>query len=256
MPAGTIVTPRVVAVLASLGAVRPEVFLPPRVAVGATGDELRPPASRGLPPAAIRNSNGPTVEALVRAAGGVPVSLGAAGDRDAEILAMARRGLRSADVLLLTGGVSAGDRDLVPPVLERAGVERVFHRVDIKPGKPVWFGTKGTTLVFGLPGNPVSAQVTFALLVAPALAALRGEPDPGPAFHPAFFDGSAPREGGRLTYRPAALHRDGKGRLRARLLPWNGSGDFVNFARAGALVRRAPKAPAARNGEPCEVVLL
>ncbi len=256
VPAGTALTPRVVAVLASLGAVRPEVILPPRVAVGATGDELRPAGSRGLPPSAIRNSNGPTTEALVRAAGGLPVPLGTAGDREEELLALVRRGLRSAEILVLTGGVSAGDHDLVPPALERAGVERVFHRVDLKPGKPAWFGTRGGTLVFGLPGNPVSAQVTFALLVAQAIAALRGEAEPGPALVPALLEGGAVREGGRLTFRPAALRRDGKGRLRARLLPWNGSGDFVNFALAQALVRREPRAPAARDGDPCEVLLL
>jgi molybdopterin molybdotransferase len=141
-------------------------------------------------------------------------------------------------------------------VLLRSGVEKVFHKIDLKPGKPIWFGTKGRTLVFGLPGNPVSAQATFALVVAPALAALRGEPRPRPALEPALLDGPAPREGARLTFRPAALRRDGKGRLRARLLPWNGSGDFVNFARADALLRRAPGAPAARRGEECEVLLL
>ena len=256
LPAGTAVTPRVTAVLASLGAVRPRVFLPPRVAVGATGDELRPASIRRLPHSAIRNSNGPTLEALVRAAGGVPLRLGAAGDREESILAMVRRGLEAADVLLVTGGVSAGDRDLVPPLLVRAGVRKVFHRIDLKPGKPAWFGVKGRTLVFGLPGNPVSAQVVFALLVAPALAALRGEPEPGPARCPALLEGPAPREGGRTAWRPAAVRRDGRGRLRARLLPWNGSGDFVNFAKAGALLLRPARAPAARGGEPCEVILL
>jgi molybdopterin molybdotransferase len=256
LAAGTVVTPRVTAVLASLGAVRPEVLLPPRVAVGVTGDELLPAASAALGPASIRNSNGPTLEALVRAAGGVPLCLGAAGDREAEILALVRRGLAAAEVLLLTGGVSAGDRDLVPPVLARAGVRKVFHRVDLRPGKPVWFGRKGRTLVFGLPGNPVSAQVTFALLAAPALAALRGDPDPGPTLRPARLRGGAPRGGGRTAFLPAAVRRDREGRLVARLVPWNGSGDFVHFARAAALVRREARAPAARDGAGCEVLLL
>jgi molybdopterin molybdotransferase len=256
VPAGTVVTPRVTAVLAALGAVRPEVFLPPRVAVGATGDELRPASSRGLGAAAIRNSNGPTLEALVRAAGGVPLCLGSAGDSEAEILALVRRGLAAAEILLLTGGVSAGDRDLVPPVLARAGVRKVFHRVDLKPGKPAWFGANGRTLVFGLPGNPVSAQVTFALLAAPAVAAMSGNPDPGPALRPARLEGGARRNGARTAFLPAAVRRDREGRLVARLLPWNGSGDYVHFARAGALVRRAPRAPAARDGAACEVLLL
>jgi molybdopterin molybdotransferase len=254
--AGTLVTARVTAVLASLGAVRPRVFLPPRVAVGVTGDEIRPAASRRLPPASIRNSNGPTLEALVREAGGIPVTLGVAGDREEEIRAAFRRGLARADVVVLSGGVSAGDRDLVPAVLRKAGVRRVFHRVDLRPGKPAFFGVRGRTLVFGLPGNPVSAQVTFALLVAPALAALRGEPAPGPRLLPARLQGRAPREGGRTTFRPAKVSRGKDGTLRARLVPWNGSGDFVGFARADALVRRSPGAPAARPGDPVEVLLL
>jgi molybdopterin molybdotransferase len=226
------------------------------VAVGVTGDELHPVEARGLPPAGIRNSNGPTLEALVRAAGGVPLGLGSAADSEAALAALLRRGLRGAEVLLLSGGVSAGDRDLVPAALARAGVEQVFHRVDLKPGKPLWFGVRGRSLVFGLPGNPVSAQVTFALFVAPALAALRGDPDPAPRLLPALLEGRAPREGGRTTFRPAALRRDRGGRLRARLLPWNGSGDFTGFARANALLRREPGAPALGDGDGVEVLPL
>ena len=256
LPAGTVVTPRAVAVLASVGAARPEVHLRPRVAVGVTGDELHPVDARGLPAAGIRNSNGPTLEALVRAAGGLPLPLGAAGDREADLAALLRRGLRGAEVLLLSGGVSAGDRDLVPPALERAGVERVFHGVDLKPGKPLWFGVKGRTLVFGLPGNPVSAQVAFALFVAPALAALRGDPAPAPAFLPAILEGRAPRESGRPTYRPARLRRGRDGCLRVRVVPWNGSGDFTGFAACDALLRRATPAPARAGGEAVEVLPL
>jgi len=253
---GTVVNPRTAAVLASLGAVRPRVFLPPRVAVAVTGDEVRPADLRRLPPAAIRNSNGPALEALVRAAGGVPVVLGASGDRPDEIRALVRRGLAAAEVVVVSGGVSAGDRDHVPGVLRGAGVRRVFHGVDLRPGKPAWFGTRGSRLVFGLPGNPVSAQVTFALLVAPALAALRGEPSPGPLPRPARLAGRAPREGGRRTFRPARLRRGKDGGLRARLVPWNGSGDFVGFAKADALVVRPARAPALRDGAAVEVLLL
>jgi molybdopterin molybdotransferase len=192
----------------------------------------------------------------VRAAGGVSLPLGVSGDREADIVAMVRKGLAGADVLVLSGGVSAGDRDLVPAGLARAGVRRVFHRIDLKPGKPAWFGIRGRTLVFGLPGNPVSAQVTFALLVAPALAALRGEPDPRPSLVPARLRGGAPREGWRTTYRPALSGRERDGSLSVRLADWNGSGDFVNFARADALVLRPARSPAADDGDPVQVLLL
>lgn len=256
LAAGTPVTPRAAGVLASLGAVRPRVFLPPRVAVAVTGDEVRPASVRRLPPAAIRNSNGPTLEALVRAAGGVPVILGTSGDRQGEIRDLLRRGLAAAEVVVVSGGVSMGDRDLVPAAMRAAGVRRVFHGVDLRPGKPIWFGVRGRRLVFGLPGNPVSAQVTFALLVAPALAALRGEPDPLPRRLEARLSGRAPREGGRTAYRPARVRRGPDGRLLVRLVPWHGSGDFVNFARADALVIRRARAPAAKAGARVEVLLL
>jgi molybdopterin molybdotransferase len=263
VPPGTPISPRITAVLASVGAVRPEVFLRPRVAVGATGDELRPGAARRLGPAAIRNSNGPTLEALVRSAGGAPVPLGTAADRPADLRRLVRRGLR-ADVLLLSGGVSAGDRDLVPGVLAGCGVRRLFHGVDLRPGKPLWCGVRGRTLVFGLPGNPVSAQVTFALLVAPAIRALLGhdharlgDPLLNPFHQAGLLDARVPREGRRTAYRPAALRWDGARSLfRVRPVPWNGSGDFAGFARAEAIFRREGGAAAARRGDPVRFLFL
>jgi molybdopterin molybdotransferase len=253
---GTRVTPAVIAVLAPVGEVRPRVVLPPRVAVAVTGDEIHPPGTRRLPPAAIRNSNGPTLEALVRRAGCVVVPLGAAPDQTRDLARLLRKGLKAADVVVFTGGVSAGDRDLLPAVLRAAGVRRVFHRIDLKPGKPAWFGVLGEGLVFGLPGNPVSAQVTFAVLVAPALAALAGDPHPGPRFEDGALEEAAPAEGPRTALRPARATRGRDGALRARLLPWNGSGDMVGFARANALVRRDAGAAAAAAGAKVPVLLL
>jgi molybdopterin molybdotransferase len=150
----------------------------PRVAVLVTGDELVDPGAP-LGPGQIHESNGLTLAALVRRAGAelaerhrVP------DDRDATV-AVIGRALESADVLVLSGGVSVGPHDHVRPALEQLGVEQRFWRVALRPGKPTWFGTRGETLVFGLPGNPVSAIVTFHLFVKPALRALQGlEPLP------------------------------------------------------------------------------
>jgi len=256
LAAGTVITPAAVAVLAAVGAAMPRVVLRPRVAVAATGDELRPVEAGRLPAAAIRNSNGPTVEALVAAAGGEPVRLGRAGDDAADLKRVVSAGLRGNDVLVLTGGVSMGDLDLVPGVLAAAGVKCLFHRIRLRPGKPVWFGRRSRTLVFGLPGNPVSVQVTFALLVAPALAALRGDPDPEPVLLDARLEGTLPAEGGREAFLPARARWDGKGELRVRPLPWNGSGDFTGFAGANALLRRAARARAARAGARVELLAL
>ena len=129
----------------------------------------------------IRNGNGPMLEALALRAGGVVQALGIARDTVPDLRRLIEIGLES-NVLILSGGVSAGKLDLVPGVLRDLGVTAHFHKVAMKPGKPVFFGTRDRTLVFGLPGNPVSAYVCFELFVRPALAALQGASHPRPAF--------------------------------------------------------------------------
>src|SRR5690606_24617992 len=123
------------------------------------------------------NSNGPMIEAMLRGVGAVPVPLGIARDVREELSRAVQQGLES-DILILSGGVSAGVLDLVPSVLAEQGVEQVFHKVNMKPGKPLWFGKRQsgtrTTLVFGLPGNPVSSLVGFHLFVRHALTRLAG----------------------------------------------------------------------------------
>jgi len=157
----------------------------PEVAVIATGDEIVEPGAkkrRGQ----IRNSNGPALAAMAVRAGAVARYLGIARDRSAVLAAkLARAG--SADVVVLSGGVSVGDHDLVKEELRAAGVRPVFWRVRIKPGKPVFFGRRGRQLVFGLPGNPTSAMVTFLLFVEPALAGMLGRAGPGPGTVPAVL---------------------------------------------------------------------
>ena len=160
-----------VAVVAGRRSVR--VARRPRVALLITGDELKDPGEP-LGPGEIHESNGITLGALVRSAGGEVVSRGRVGDtREATEQAIAEV-LARADVLILSGGVSVGPHDHVKPALETNGVEERFWRVALRPGKPTWFGTNADTLVFGLPGNPVSAMVTFLLFVRPALAHLQG----------------------------------------------------------------------------------
>ena len=151
----------------------------PRVAVLATGDELVAP---GLPlrHGQLHNSNAITLGALARRAGAELVSSAEVADDAQATRAAIGRALEGADVLLLTGGVSVGPHDHVKPALAALGVQEVFWRVALRPGKPLWFGTRGAQLVFGLPGNPVSAVVCFLLFARPALAALQGAPAPPP----------------------------------------------------------------------------
>jgi molybdopterin molybdotransferase len=153
----------------------------PRVSVLCTGDELRAPGEP-LGPGEIHNSNAPMLTGLARRAGAVTSpARRLPDDRDATAdgigVALAR-----SDVVIISGGVSVGPHDHVKPALDALGVQEVFWSVALQPGKPTWFGVPaaGQPLVFGLPGNPVSAVVTFSLFVAPALAALQGAPDPEP----------------------------------------------------------------------------
>lgn len=164
--------PAELGLLAALGFETVSCHRRPRVAVVTSGDELVA-AGEPLPPGGIRDSNSTMAAALLATAGADLHSLGRAGD-SVEATAAALEPALAADVLLVCGGVSVGDHDHVKDALEQLGVERLFWRVALRPGGPTFFGRRGGTLVFGLPGNPVSVFATFTLLAAPALAALAG----------------------------------------------------------------------------------
>jgi molybdopterin molybdotransferase len=151
----------------------------PRVTILSTGSELVPPGGE-LAPGQIYESNGTLLAAQVESAGGVATVLGRVPDDDSATRAALARAL-DGDVLLTSGGVSVGPHDLVRALLPELGVEQVFWGVAVRPGKPLFFGARGSTLVFGLPGNPVSTLVGFELFVRPALAALQGG-EPGPHY--------------------------------------------------------------------------
>ena len=178
--AGIRLGPAQIGALAAAGVSELTVARRPRAAVLTTGSELRLPGEE-LEPGQIYEANGPIVTAQLRAAGAEVERLAPAADEaDAHREALAR-GL-GADVLVTTGGVSVGPHDLVRSVGGQLGIEEVFWRVAVKPGKPLWFGVRDDTLVFGLPGNPVSSLVCFELFVRPAVLALQGAAAPGPHF--------------------------------------------------------------------------
>ena len=150
----------------------------PRVAAVVTGDELVPPG-QPLDAGQIHNSNATVLAALATATGADLAGTWQVGDDRAATEATLARALDAADVVVVSGGVSVGPHDHVKPALAALGVEERFWRVALKPGKPAWFGVRGATLVFGLPGNPVSAAVCFSLFARPALRALQGaRPEP------------------------------------------------------------------------------
>jgi molybdopterin molybdotransferase len=179
----------------------------PHVAVFATGTELAPPGEP-LAPGQVYEANAPMLGAALASAGAAVEVLPAVEDTaDAHRRALTR-GL-AADVLVTSGGVSVGPHDLVRAVEAELGVEEVFWRVAVKPGKPISFGVRGSTLVFGLPGNPVSVLVGCELFVKPALRALQGERDPLPRLEPGRLAHALVRNAARDEYLRARSSADG-----------------------------------------------
>lgn len=172
VPAGTLVRPPEISMLASFNQGSVPVYRRPRVAILSTGDEL---IEMGKVPVRgeIINSNSLSLAAAVREAGGEPVLLGIARDNREDHVAKLSEGLK-ADALITSAGVSTGDRDLVRDVLVELGAMEQFWKPAIKPGGPAWFGMRGETPLFALPGNPVATMVTFELFVRPALLKMQG----------------------------------------------------------------------------------
>jgi len=199
--------------LASVGLGEVAVHRRARLDVLVTGDELLP---LGAPPepGRIYESNGLMVRRLAAAAGAQVHDLGVIGDDREATIAKVREGLEG-DVLVVSGGVSVGPHDHVKPAFEACGVEEVFWRVRIKPGKPLWFGRRGDTFVFGLPGNPLSAIVCFSVFIEPALRILQGEPATGPRLVKGRLAVPAGPSDSRTTYLTSRLERQPDGTLLA-----------------------------------------
>lgn len=254
MPAGTKLAPAQIAVLAEFGMAQVPVYRPPTVAILATGDELLP-IDAPLTPGHIRNSNEPMLAAQATNAGARAVPLGVAKDSPEELADHIARGLKN-DFLLLSGGVSAGTLDLVPSELQRAGVRKVFHKIQMKPGKPLWFGIFESDhhrcLVFGLPGNPVSSMICFELFVRAALRKFSGQPAL-PAEVEAELTTEVTIRGDRLTYFPARLEIQSTG-LSATPVPWGGSADLRSTAQANGMLKLPPRdTPYAKNEQVCAI---
>ena len=233
MEAGRPLRPQEIALLASVGRDRVAVYRRPRVAVLATGEELVP-VSAVPGPGQIRNANSSSLLACCRAAGVPADDLGVARDEKGDLAAKIAEGL-ARDVLIVSGGVSMGDWDLVPKVLQEAGVTIHFATVRMKPGKPTVFGTRHGCAVFGLAGNPVSTLVGFHLLVRPCLRKMMGRPDPAPEPIDATLLAPARARDDRVTFLPAILRREAGG-WTAQAVETHGPADLAGFCRANALV--------------------
>jgi molybdopterin molybdotransferase len=243
LSAGRLLRPQELGALAEVGKHRLLVRPRPTVAVLATGDELVP-VNEKPGPGQIRNSNETLLAAQTARAGGIPVRLGVARDNRAELRERIQAGL-NCDVLLLSGGVSEGTRDLVPSELASIGVRNIFHKINIRPGKPLWFGVwnssgeaaksgRGPAYVFGLPGNPVSSLVCFELFVRSCLRRLRGCEPAEPQPIPARLAAEHVARGERPTYNPARVIWD-RGGLSVEAVPWHGSSDLQATVDANAM---------------------
>jgi len=254
LPAGTLLNPAALGVLAGLGLTRAPLFPAPVAAVLSTGNELVEPGE-ALKPGQIRNSNGPMLAGQVLRAGGSVRSLGIVRDDPAATRDALTRALAEANVLVIAGGVSVGKFDLVPEILEELGVAIHVRQVRMKPGKPLLFGTKGETLVFGLPGNPVSAFVCFELFVRPALRVLAGHTDPGPVTTTLPMAEAISVANDRPTYHPAKLEPSEAG-CRVRPLSWLGAPDLRGLQPADALLVLPPGETRLSAGQSAGVVVL
>ena len=231
---GTRLDPASLAVAATVGKVKLLVGSRPRVAVIATGDELVNPATTPNP-GQIRNSNGFSLVAQARASGADVSYLGVARDTEASLGELIGQGLGH-DVVLLSGGVSMGQFDLVEKTLAEFGVRTLFEAVALKPGKPLVAGVAGDGgLVFGLPGNPVSTMVTFELFVRPALAKMEGCQQPLRAILSATLKHPLSSRGPRRAFLPGWIQPENAG-LVAYPITTCGSADIVAFARANSLL--------------------
>ena len=241
--AGAFVGSAQIALAAACGYARLSVYKRPRVAILTTGDELVP-IEQETGPGQIRNSNAPMLAALVTAAGGEAQVLPTAADT-AESLDAALLHAMDANLLLISGGVSAGKFDLVEPALARIGAAFHFTGVRMQPGKPLVFGevarAGGASLpFFGLPGNPISSAATFLLFAAPVLAALGGAKETGPRFGTAQLARATDRNAktGLTRFLPGLckFNPPDDGLPQVATVPWHGSGDLPAFARSNCFV--------------------
>ncbi len=227
---GTRLGPAQIGLVAALDRGAALVARRPRVAVLATGDELRSPGSPRRP-GTIPESNSFAISAMARVAGADAAIAPAARDHRQKTIAAIERALAESDLLVTIGGVSVGDHDLVRPALEAAGAELDFWKVRIKPGKPLVSGRAGKTRVLGLPGNPVSALVTFALFGVPLLRAMQGDAKPVPTYRSARLTEALRQKPGRRGYYRAILDGD-----RVTPLANQASGAPTSAAWANSLV--------------------
>lgn len=249
---GRVVTPAVIGQLAALGRTSVRVHRRPRVGVLVTGNELRPP-SASLQQGQIRDSNSFMLTAALRALGIEPAAVRRVRDTRAAVRRAIEELLSSVDVLVTSGGVSVGEYDFVREAFEACGVRERIWKIAIKPGKPNYFGTAGKRLVFGLPGNPVAALLSFHQFVRPAIERLMGAQAPAAAPCSAVLGADLRKKAGRLEFVRVRLAPDATGALEA--VPTRGQESHMvgGIAAADGIYRFAREAEFVQQGSVVDV---
>ena len=251
LPAGERLSYPGIALCASVGAANIAVHPKPRVAILATGDEVVPFDQTPLPHQ-VRNSNTLSLATQVTLAGGIPIVLPTAPDRLDETRALIEQGLES-DLLLLSGGVSAGKYDVVELALQQLGAQFFFDRVAIQPGQPLVFGRARDTFFFGLPGNPASTMVCFEIFARAALDRLAGRPHAPLPFTRASLEHPFSHRPGLTRFLPARLHPNGHSVAR---ISWTGSSDVPAIAQANCFLVAQPDTPEYHAGDLIDILFL
>lgn len=251
---GERITPSVAAVLASFGCARVTVSRKPRIAVLSTGTELVE-VDQKPGPSQIRNSNTYSLAGYARGAGCETVSASLVRDDLDTTRTAITDALKEADVVMLSGGVSMGDYDLVKPALRDLGAKVWVEKVAMHPGKPTVFARLGEKIIFGLPGNPVSVAVSFHLFARPALLKMQGAREIGLPRVRAYLTRPVKGAPPRRSHQPARLMiRDG--RAEADPLKWSGSSDLIAFMGADALIVVPEDCQGLIEGELVELILI
>ncbi|NWG12987.1 MAG: molybdopterin molybdotransferase MoeA [Acidobacteria bacterium] len=253
LTAGRLIGPAETAALATFGHVRVRVYRRPTVAIMATGSELVE-ADQVPPPHGIRNSNSCCLAAQLRLLGLEGEYIGIARDERNHLRERLETGLLR-DVLLVSGGVSVGAYDFVEEILRELGLEVIFSKVAIRPGKPTLFARKYGKLVFGLPGNPVSTFVSFELFVRAALGRLIGFARPDLPRVQGSLASRITQKAGRTSFLPASVVWRSEG-WQIHPLPWKGSSDIIGFSRADGLVVFPAGRDVMEAGDKAEALLL
>lgn len=251
---GEAITENMIAAIASFGYAKPKVGKRPRVAILGTGSEIVEIAKKPGRDQ-IRNSNSVMLEVLCRRVGADPLVLPNAKDDIDELRSQIKSACRNVDILIMTGGVSVGKYDHTKTALSDLGAEIFFEKVRLKPGKPAVFARLGKTLIFGLPGNPVSAAVTFHLFVRRSILIMQGIANSDCRSSYAVSKRTIRGTRERDSYLPGSVTSEKTGVLVADVLRSKGSSDFVSFSRASVLVI-IPRGTVIIQGEPVRILYL